>query len=443
LRWSNISGALKYIVSYRRFNTPNFITTEVTADSLRLTNLVSNTVYEFRVKTVCKVGDTSAVSANVAFPTLPTNPCNAPALRSSSTTSTKITFRWIAINNAIGYEVLFRKTSEVNFTTVQVNSGTIDSLVLANLTAGTQYAVKIRTKCSSGTSEFTPEVIIETLSSDPCNAPTNISVSPNINSAVVNWTSVQGAIGYVVAYRRVGGNGDWETETVLDPNATNFTIPNLFSNTDYETIVQTLCELVPSEFSNPPVPFKTLNVAACGTPSTLTMSEITKRTAKANWGTVAGAISYRISWKRLGAPSFVSTTLQAPNTTFTFSNLAAGTTYIVRVVAICSVGTSAFIERQFTTQTLKEANLELQEVEAGIYPNPNKGSFNLQIDSKIAQNINIKIFNLTGQVVYQGNDALEPGSNTLPIEMHQIASGIYLLQLDSGDLKKVVKVVVE
>ena len=75
------------------------------------------------------------------------------------------------------------------------------------------------------------------------------------------------------------------------------------------------------------------------------------------------------------------------------------------------------------SDTYKENNT------VNIYPNPNKGFFNIIIDNMQSENIEIKIFNSLGQEIFQEEIKQETGIYTRQINLKEYSAGIYYLQI--------------
>ena len=62
-----------------------------------------------------------------------------------------------------------------------------------------------------------------------------------------------------------------------------------------------------------------------------------------------------------------------------------------------------------------------------IFPNPNKGIFNLKIESETGQTVNLKIISISGRVVYNLENVEINGTLTQQIDLSQMADGVYSL----------------
>ncbi len=73
---------------------------------------------------------------------------------------------------------------------------------------------------------------------------------------------------------------------------------------------------------------------SCGTPSSLSATNITQTSATVNWGTVSGATSYNLQWK-LSTSGTWTTVTGLTGTSYGLSSLTAGSTYNYQVQAVC------------------------------------------------------------------------------------------------------------
>lgn len=73
---------------------------------------------------------------------------------------------------------------------------------------------------------------------------------------------------------------------------------------------------------------------SCGTPASLSASNIGQTSATLGWGAVSGATSYNLQWK-LAANSTWNTVSGISNTSYNLTGLSAGTSYNFRVQAVC------------------------------------------------------------------------------------------------------------
>jgi subtilisin-like proprotein convertase family protein len=116
---------------------------------------------------------------------------------------------------------------------------------------------------------------------------------------------------------------------------------------------------------------------------------------------------------------------------FGFRDLVAGNT-----------GTINSFSLEICYQTIALANNIVNFENFALYPNPNDGSFNIKFNSNSTNDINIAVFDMRGRSifnkVYQNNGVFEQ-----TLQLDNVQSGIYLVNIQDGDKKIVKKIVVE
>ena len=75
-------------------------------------------------------------------------------------------------------------------------------------------------------------------------------------------------------------------------------------------------------------------------------------------------------------------------------------------------------------------NKEVVLEDMKIYPNPVNDILNIQINRDIAMPVKLKIFNLTGSVVYEENVLR---TNGYRVDLSNLVTGTYLLFIQNGD----------
>jgi uncharacterized repeat protein (TIGR01451 family) len=78
-----------------------------------------------------------------------------------------------------------------------------------------------------------------------------------------------------------------------------------------------------------------------------------------------------------------------------------------------------------------------------VSPNPNHGVFQLNLDLKIASDINIELLDITGKLVYEKLvPHLLQGKSNIPVLLENVAQGVYLARVTSAGSSSTIKVVV-
>ncbi|MEW5677521.1 reprolysin-like metallopeptidase [Flavobacterium enshiense] len=77
-----------------------------------------------------------------------------------------------------------------------------------------------------------------------------------------------------------------------------------------------------------------------------------------------------------------------------------------------------------------------------LYPNPNKGNFNVQFTSNSSNEIKIGVHDLRGRLVFE-NNFQNTGTFNQNVTLNNVQSGIYIVTVQDGERKEVKKIVVE
>lgn len=90
-------------------------------------------------------------------------------------------------------------------------------------------------------------------------------------------------------------------------------------------------------------------------------------------------------------------------------------------------------------------NISQRDLVSSVFPNPNTGAFNVNIELPVVANgdITIKVMDLSGRVVFNSNTVAQAGPQVVKVDMADVAPGIYMLQLQVAGVSKIHKVVVE
>jgi len=78
-----------------------------------------------------------------------------------------------------------------------------------------------------------------------------------------------------------------------------------------------------------------------------------------------------------------------------------------------------------------------------IFPNPNKGVFTLEIETEQQDELNIRVVDARGAVVYSNEQVRVFGNHTMRIDLNDLHEGLYYLIIDSEKVHSVKKVIVK
>ncbi|NNF01983.1 MAG: HYR domain-containing protein, partial [Bacteroidia bacterium] len=278
-----------------------------------------------------------------------------------------------------------------------------------------------------------------------CPTPGNLeSENVDYTSADLSLSSAPNAEKYIIQGGKVGG--PYIDIEVTDPN---LAATGLKEGTTYEWRARIICDNGDtSSYSD----WSTFTTLSCTAPINLSISNLTSSSVTLNWDAVAGAVGYRLIGGAVGQSPLTKIDISGGATTsFNASGLASGRDYQWAVYAYCStspVVLSQMSAVNFFTTPASAAKEEALSVELSakfglkVYPNPNEGRFNIEL-SDITSATTIKIFDLIGQEIMVENVEGSSSFHNVEIDMGQIEKGTYIIEIISGDERKIQRVVIQ
>jgi hypothetical protein len=110
---------------------------------------------------------------------------------------------------------------------------------------------------------------------------------------------------------------------------------------------------------------------------------------------------------------------------------------VVVTLADCSSG----ISNSILVLPVSVNEIEVsQSVE--VYPNPNRGQFNIKVTSAETVEMNIEIFNIAGSLVWKQENVTIHGTQILPVNMVNAPDGVYMVTLRNEKTNTVKRIVI-
>lgn len=127
---------------------------------------------------------------------------------------------------------------------------------------------------------------------------------------------------------------------------------------------------------------------------------------------------------------------------FNGENPSGTWTFRIRDAYVNDTGTlnSASIAICAQSYTLSAADFEISDFV--MYPNPNKGNFNIQFTSQSTNGVQVYVHDLLGRKLFEKTFTNETIFNK-NIQLQHVQSGVYLLTVVDGDRKEIKKLVIE
>ncbi len=269
-----------------------------------------------------------------------------------------------------------------------------------------------------------------------CDVPSGLFTSDISNDgAQLNWMAVPDATSYTI----VGGIvGQGSAQIEVPAPATSENVGGLLQpGQNYQWQVQANCADGSSPLSQPV--FFTTN---CGAPEGLSTNNVTSVSATANWNLVPGAFGYQLRGGPVGSGTTTFQTGPDENFLNTGQSLQPGTTYEWEVRAYCnsSLSQTSPWSETVTFTTAPAIMEQVEDIQASVIPNPNSGDFVLRIDHA-GPNTEVRLFDLAGRVIHS---EVTPGDfdTERDVFFSGIATGVYLVEVEDGVRRKVLKVFV-
>ena len=342
-------------------------------------------------------------------------------------TGTSATANWNPVSGTGWYSLRYRVAGSSSAYTFITIVSPASSKLISGLTPGVTYEVGIQTFCGGAAGAWSPSVNFTT--NNGCSTPVGLVVSLiTPQTATFSWTAVVGATSYQIRYRVIG-SPTWITTT---STVANKAVSGLISSSNYEVQVAVVCGSISSAFGSS-VNFTTL--APCGTPSGLSVTNITNTTSKLNWLASTSATYYSVRYRAVGSLTWITGTSTPTNKSIT--GLTPGTQYEFQVAGSCGTLGSYSASFLWTTSTTvpptagnKVVDTEESIVsDVNIYPNPTSDVLNIDLTANQAQTTTVKVLDMSGRLIKQVQLKTEKGMNPMSISLGELASGIYALQI--------------
>lgn len=188
--------------------------------------------------------------------TMVSAPEQAKFVAVTGTSASTVSVEWNSVLGSNGYVLSYRPvgSGEQNWTDVPFTGGCpypgTCNFTLENLQNGTDYEVRVRTRCALGNvlSDWTDTTNATTIALRGCGTASPFDAVPGGIFAIVLdqfttqvfWNSVPGASCYEVRYRQQGQGEDGWVSTPSTPFTTT-TLSGLLANTVYEFEVRSIC----------------------------------------------------------------------------------------------------------------------------------------------------------------------------------------------------------
>ena len=257
---------------------------------------------------------------------------------------------------------------------------------------------------------------------------------------------------YLVRYREIG-NINWTTKSAgagsgicnVGLENTIKTLRNLTASTTYEYKMKTVyCGGVESGYSNPK---QFTTKGDCPEMTNLSVETFNSNHSKARftWDTTGAYVFARValrvdtagsSWLTAGGFGVYYPTLSVNK-----FGLVSGESYRSQGRTFCDANITSYRSDWTTPIFWTQPGILPSRIDGGtasinnfdVYPNPSSDIFNISFVSDKIQNLNIKIVNMIGEVIYVESLEKFVGEYTKQVNLNSFTKGVYFLEITTND----------
>jgi hypothetical protein len=299
---------------------------------------------------------------------------------------------------------------------------------------------------------YTVVARIGNCSSDPVTVPVSIRQKPAPLSASSNGPVCVGGFLQLSAEWKNGANYSWMG-------------PNGFSSTSHAPfvlnaqlndagiysliVIQNGCSSTPTLL---PVEIRNCN-KDCLPPSAIRTLRVEQNSATVQWQAASGnliPVCYHLSFGPLETPqeSWETLLIPATSTTAVLPNLMSGVAYGIRIRSNCSqcspVGGNLSEWSgiaNFVTPAARQSAF-YDSFDLNIYPNPNKGKFELSMNTFEAEDVLLQMYSMDGSLVHEERFSPQIGVNHKAIVTQGLAPGVYTLMVTHLGQNRLVRIII-
>lgn len=407
LNWYSVDSTTQYYVQYRVVGSPTWLNITTTDTTVSLTGLTACTSYEVQVAPNC---DTTELSSPYIFKT--GDCCNAPAtLTQSNMTPTSVQYSWGTDPFVNYYTIEYKKLTAATWTTTTV---TTPSISLTNLDTCGEYEIRIISTCPINVNNKYSNT--DTFRTGGCGACLDATYCPangvtatdewiaNVQFNTINSTSASD-----------GGYRDFGVEGVSTNVYQGVSYP-ITLTLDYNFLYPRWMWKIWIDYNQDGI--FSASEAAYTSAHITTNTPVTTGNIMIPNTTALGLTRMRVAmnWTNGGTPT---------NECGSF-NYGEVEDYCV------------FIDVPTGEKEILQSTTTLE-----VYPIPFNQQLFTNIQAVDAQDVQIKLINVAGQAIINKTTTVQNGNNLIPLDVANIASGVYLVQvqLENGEMltQKVVK----
>ncbi|MBL0105369.1 MAG: fibronectin type III domain-containing protein [Bacteroidetes bacterium] len=261
--WSPYVAADTFRVRYREVGGGNYSYINqngAAGNSLTISNLQANTLYQYQVSSIC-LGVSSGYSSTSFFTTLsiPVSCARPHTTSTTNITNVSALLNWTNMVSADTFRIRYAEQGSFNYHYINQPGASGNSCQLNNLNPNTTYNFQISSICTGSSSGYSSNNSFTTTNAPvACAIPYGLA-SSNLtnNSADVSWTPLVTADSFLVRYS-VNGTTNYFWKQIPGNIGSGTTLTGLANNTTYQWQVRTICNGQPTSSYSASSTFGTL-----------------------------------------------------------------------------------------------------------------------------------------------------------------------------------------
>ena len=338
--WDAVKDAKAYDIAFRRTVDEEDVwhhkTATATDTSLSVNNPTPGTTYTVKVRSLCgKASGEYSETSDSDIPVLGT-----PTITGIESTYEKMTVNWNAVDDATGYEIAYKRTTDAD-TAWNLRQTTATSYSVSEPTPTATYNVKVRALYNSVKGN---ESQVKTHNISALGVPEITDINSTVETLNITWSKADGATSYDVAFRRtnVDAEGVWHHKT---STGTSIRVDKPTQGATYQVKVRAVRNNNYGEYSE----ISTNDIPVLGVPQNVSIDS-TVKWIFINWNKADNATSYRIAIMCSTDKEWTHYT--TTDTSYMYENPVKGATYYIQVQALC--GSIAGNYTKVNTQVIPE-----------------------------------------------------------------------------------------
>lgn len=416
VNWLAPTGANSFVLRYKTRSGTTWTSVSLSKNAYNITNLLSNTEYEYQVQSNC-YGTPGSYSASNYFKTPLTSSCGTPqTINVANISHNSATISWSAISGATQYRFQFKRATSSTWNVYTLTATTCK----LNIAANTNYQVQVAAICGGTLGAFTSVKAFTTLVAPPVCSDAYETV-PNNTQTTASKIVANAAISATIGSST---DSDWY----------------VFSNSATQPHIQIT-------LSNLKVNYGLRLYSNAGVLLTQ-MDKIGTSNEVIQYNNGMYGAYYVQVYNNAGSNDPYNCYALIANTSSTpyVSGGKEGDLFEDEIETISEENDASIVSYElgkFNSEQVFKVSKEIKELSFKVFPNPVSNNAVLNIETPEEENqVTVMIFDAVGRIVYENQIEINPENNKVVVNMSEYQNGLYLVRVMSKTMQQVQKIIV-